>query len=328
VQVKGSVVVITGASSGIGRATALAFANRGAKVVLAARREAALQEVARKCREVDSQVLVVPTDVSDPAAVDELARRAVERFRRIDVWVNAAATTYFAPFLKVPLHDIRRVLDVNIMGYVHGARAALPVLKKQGKGVLINVSSVVAAASQPYSHAYAMSKAAERVLGVSLRQELQLDGASGVSVCTVLPAGIDTPFYQHAANYTGRQPKALPPVYAPDRVARAIVSLVRKPRREVVVGPMGRNILLQYKLAPGIAERLMAVQVDRTLFYRRRTAPDSEGNLFDAAPGTGSVTGGFHGKQLTAVRRLASAALLTAGLLGAARRRRWGRTSG
>ncbi len=167
-----------------------------------------------------------------------------------------------------------------------------------------------------------MSKAAERVLGVSLRQELQLAGASGISVCTVLPAGIDTPFYQHAANYTGRQPKALPPVYAPERVAGAIVSLVRKPRREVVVGPMGRTILLQYKLAPGIAERLMAVQVDRTLFYRRRTAPDSQGNLFDAAPGTGSVAGGFHGKQLTAVRRLASAALLTAGLVRAARRRR------
>jgi short-subunit dehydrogenase len=322
VQIKGSVVVITGASSGIGRATALAFARKGASVVLAARRETALEEVARQCRAEGGRALVVPTDVSDSAAVDELARRAVERFRRIDVWVNAAATTYFAPFLKVPLHHIRRVLDVNIMGYVHGARAALPVLKRQGNGVLINVSSVVAAASQPYSHAYAMSKTAERVLDVSLRQEMRLDGVTGVHVCTVLPAGIDTPFYQHAANYTGRQPKALPPVYAPERVAGAIVSLVRKPRREVVVGPMGRTILLQYKLAPGIAERLMAVQVDRTLFYRRQSAPDSEGNLFDAAPGTGSVVGGFHGKQLTVVRRLASAALLTAGVVGVVRRAR------
>ena len=321
-QVKGSVVVITGASSGIGRATALAFADRGAHVVLAARREAALQEVAQKCRAVGSQVLVVPTDVSDSAAMDELTRRAVERFRRIDVWVNAAAITYFAPFLKVPLRDIRRVLDVNIMGYVHGARAALPVLKKQRKGVLINVSSIVAGAPQPYTHTYAMTKAAERVLSTSLRQELQLDGTTGVSVCTVLPAAIDTPFYQHAGNYTGRKPKPMPPVYPAERVARAIVSLVRKPRREIVVGPAGRGILLQYKLAPRLAERLMAVQVDRTHLSRRNDAPDSEGNLVQPAPGTGSVDGGFHAKQRSAARRLATVALLTAGLIKVVRRAR------
>jgi short-subunit dehydrogenase len=321
-RVRDSVVVVTGASSGIGRATALACAAAGAAVVLAARRAEALDEVARECETAGGEALAVPIDVTDADAVQALARRAVERFGRIDVWVNCAAVTAFAPFQEIPLEEFRRILDVDVMGSVHGARAALPYMRDQGKGVLVNVSSIVAAVPQPYTHAYSVSKAAVRVLSSSLRQELRLDGAKGVKVCTVMPPTVDTPFFDHTANYTGRKAKAMPPVYSAERVARTIVDLIRVPRREVLVGPMARNLMLQSKLAPGLAERMMASQVDKMHLYRTKPAPATSGNLFQLAPGTGSVSGGWHGRRQTALRRVASTAALLAG--GAAVARRWG----
>ncbi|MFL6047501.1 MAG: SDR family oxidoreductase [Propionibacteriaceae bacterium] len=314
-RTRGSVVVVTGASSGIGRATALRFATAGATVALTARRAAALQEVAVECEGFGATVFMVPADITDEEAVRQVADKVAERFGRIDVWVNCAAVTAFAPFGEIPLSDFRRILEVNVMGYVHGARAALPHLRDQGKGVLINVSSIVSSVPQPYTHAYSMSKAAVRVLGASLRQELRLDGATGVKVCTVLPATIDTPFFEHAANYTGRKAKAMPPVYSAERVARTVVGLVRRPRREVIVGPMGRNLVMQAKLAPGLTERMMAIQVDRSHLYRSRPAPATDGNLFQPAAGTGSVSGGWHGRRRTAVRRAASAALVSGAIL-------------
>lgn len=311
-KVRGSVVVITGASGGIGCATALLLARKGARLVLAARRQDALDEVARECEARGAVVVVLPTDVTDPAQVEDLARQAVGRFGRLDAWVNNAAVASYAPFLEIPLDDLRRVMDVNVMGYVHGARAALPVFGAQGEGTLVNVSSIVSGATMPYAHSYAMSKAAVRALSTSLRQELFLAHARGIHVCTVLPASIDTPFYRSAANATGGALRPIPPVYPAEQVARTIVSVLRRPRREVFAGRVGRTIMLGSALAPRVTERAMAIMVDRVQVSNRET-PHTRGTLDSPGDDTGAVSGGYHGRARQAARRGALAAgLVTA----------------
>lgn len=322
-RVKDQVVVITGASSGIGKATALRFAAKGARLVLAARGAESLEAVARACRKRGAKAIAVPTDVTDADKVEELASRAVKEFGRLDVWVNNAAIGAFGRLAEIPARDFQRVLDVNISGYVNGARAALPRLQAQGAGTLINVASIVAETPLPYSAAYSISKAAVRALSISLRSELARDGVTGVNVCTVLPATIDTPFYQHAANYTGRRPMALPPVYTPQRVAKAVVQLVTRPRREAVAGGLaGRLLLLQHKVTPGAVEAATARQVDNRQLSRRQPAPTTPGNLHQASQAIrkASATGGWHGRRRTAQRR-AAAGLALAGAAAVLRNR-------
>jgi short-subunit dehydrogenase len=322
-RVRNSVVVITGASSGIGRATALRFASKGARLVLAARGAESLEAVAAACRKRGAKAVAVPTDVTDAARVEDLASRAVREFGRLDVWVNNAAVGAFGRLTEIPPKDFQRVLDVNISGYVNGARAALPHLRAQGSGVLINVASVVAETPLPYSAAYSISKAATRALSISLRTELALDGVTGVKVCTVLPATIDTNFYQHAANYTGRRPRAMPPVYTSERVAKAIEKLVARPRRETVAGGLtGRLLVLQHKVTPGAVEAAAAREVDNSQLSRRQSAPVTAGNLHRASQAIrkSSSAGGWHGRRRTVQRRLMGAAVL-AGAAVAVRKR-------
>ncbi|TMC87436.1 MAG: SDR family NAD(P)-dependent oxidoreductase [Chloroflexi bacterium] len=265
-KIQDSVVVITGASSGIGKATALAFAKKGASVVVAARREAPLQD---------------------------LADRALETFGRIDVWVNNHGVTLFARFEEAPMEDYRRVIEVDLLGSIYGARVVLPIFREQGAGTLINQGSMVSKLSEPYVSSYVAAKHGIRGLGMSLRQELALNGSKQIHVCTVMPATIDTPFFQHAANYLGRAAKAMPPVYPPERVARTIVNLARWPRREVFVGNAARMFWWQYLLAPGLTERMMAVLVDKLHLYQDKMVPPTSGNLFEPMAEGTSTSGGW-----------------------------------
>lgn len=290
--IKDSVIVITGASSGIGRATALDFAKQGATLLLAARREAPLQELAVECSRLGGQALAVPTDTTNEEAVQALARRAVETFGRLDVWVNNAAVTLFARFEEAPPEVFRRVIETNLFGYIHGARAALPYFREQGSGILINVDSVVGAAPQPYTSAYVISKYGIRGLAGCLRMELHLDNAPDIHVCTVMPASFDTPLFEHAANYTGRKPKAMDPVYSAEQVAETIVGLVERPQREVIVGQAGYMMVMQSTFAPELYERTMAHQVDQN-HLEHTSAPPTEGNLFEPMPQYTGISGGW-----------------------------------
>jgi NAD(P)-dependent dehydrogenase (short-subunit alcohol dehydrogenase family) len=289
--IKDSVVVITGASSGIGRATALKLALEGATLLLAARREAVLEEVAAECNRLGGRAIAVPTNVTDEAAVKALAQRAIDTFGRLDVWVNNAAVTLFARFEDAPTEVFRQVIETNVFGYVHGVRAALPYFREQGSGILINVDSVVGIGTQPYTSAYVMSKYAIRGMAGCLRMELNLDQAHDIHVCTVLPATIDTPLFNQAANYTGRAAKAMDPVYPAESVADAIVGLIERPQREVIVGEAGYLMVGQSTLAPDLYEHTMAQQVDQN-HLQDWPVLSTNGNLFEPME-KASISGGW-----------------------------------
>ncbi|HLP89709.1 MAG TPA: SDR family oxidoreductase [Nostocaceae cyanobacterium] len=295
--IRNLVVVITGASSGIGRATALEFARQRATVLLAARREGALQDAVQQCDRLGGTAIAIPTDVRNESAVQNLARQAIERFGRLDVWVNNAATSAFGRFEQIPTAAFRQVLETNLFGYIYGARAALPHFREQGSGTLINISSVVGVTGQPYTTPYTISKYAIRGLSDSLRMELYLDNARDIHVCTVLPASIDTPIFQHAANYTGRETKAMTPVYPARQVAEAIVGLVEKPQREIIVGQSAYVQILQKTLAPDLYERVMARQVDQDHFQDYKPAAIKDGNVFEPMLDYSGISGNWLGTE-------------------------------
>ncbi|WP_073815257.1 SDR family NAD(P)-dependent oxidoreductase [Streptomyces sp. CB02261] len=287
-------VVVTGASSGIGRAVALAFARLGARVVLAARSTVVLEDVARQCAAAhpSAGALAVPTDVADSGAVEALAAAALARYGRIDVWVSAAGVGILGGADGTPPEDVRRLFDVNVMGVVHGARAALPVMRRQGHGMLIDVSSVLGGVVQaPYMSAYAMSKAALITFDSALRQELALAGARGVRVCSVLPAGVDTPFFRHAANHTGRRLRTLPLLMSPERVAESVVRAARHRRRRVTVGAPALALTWGYAVAPGLVRTVIGRRTGHHYLSPPGETPLTTGTLYAPSGATAALHG-------------------------------------
>ncbi|MBI2392887.1 MAG: SDR family NAD(P)-dependent oxidoreductase [Deltaproteobacteria bacterium] len=287
-KLRNAVVVLTGASSGIGRAAALQFADEGCKLVLAARDVAALDEVVQQCNTRGGEAIAVPTNVDDDASVRALRDQAVARFGTIDVWVNDAAHYVMGSVEETPLEAYRRVLETNFLGVVRGSQAALEVFRKKDRGVLINVGSVAGKSAYALASAYVASKHALHAFTEALRQELV---GTAIEACIVAPGTVDTPLFQHAANYTGREIEAMKPIYAPERVARAIVSCAKRPRREVLIGLAPRVFSLSQMLMPWLWERMQPAAVARDHLGSGPVAP-TPGN-FDAPTGPHEVHGGW-----------------------------------
>lgn len=289
------VVVITGASSGVGRATALAFAAQGMRLALAAREAGSLTEAARDCTaEGAVAALTFPIDIADAHASEMLADQVVERFGRIDVWVEAASVLIAGPLEAHPIDEMRRLIDTNVAGTALGARAALRIFRQQGHGTLIIVSSLLGLVPSHLLPLYVMSKFATRGLALSLRQAVA--NTPRLNVCTVMPGPVDTPMFQRAANYTGQALRAIPPAHAPERVAATIVACVRRPRRQTTTGLTSWAILLSHRLAPRSTEWLVA-QWSARLLTRSAPAPDDHGAIRE--PGrNSSLSGGWRNNRL------------------------------
>lgn len=309
-DLNGAVVVITGASSGIGREAALQFAAEGSRLVLAARDGEALEEVAALCRDRGAEAFAVPTDVSDEGRVDALRDFAMTQLGAIDVWVNDAAAYMMGPVEDVPAAAVRRLFDVNVMGVVHGCRAALKEMKLRDRGVIINVGSVAGKAAYAQASAYCASKHAVHGFTEALRQELV---GTGVEACIVAPATVDTPLFEHAANYTGREIEAMKPIYAPADVAAAIVSCAKRPRREVLVGAAPRMMAMMQTVTPGLFERVQPKMVERDHLGGQARARSS-GNLYSTRE-PHQVDGGWRVRKPVDPRPMVGAAAMMS-LLG------------
>lgn len=303
IEVDGAVVVITGATSGIGRASAVGLAERGASVVLAARSDEDLEDVAVACRQAGGRALAVTTDVSREEDVEKLAARTVEELGGFDAWINDAAVMAYGAFWEIPTDTYRQVLETNLFGTIHGARAALGHFRDRGRGVLVNIDSLYGRVSTPYVSPYVVSKFGVRGLSLSLRQETAR--TDGIDVCTVLPEAVDTPIFHHAANYTGTPVTALPFTVDPDRVMRAIVRCIERPKREVIVGVAGRLFAWGRAVAPRAYVWTTSRLMDR-LAFREGTARTHHGNVFAPEPELNRIDGGWRERR-RGLRRTAAA---------------------
>jgi short-subunit dehydrogenase len=236
------VIVITGASSGIGRATAKMAAQKGARVMLTSRSEQELANVVAEIREAGGRASFHAADVTRADQVEAVARRAEREYGRIDTWVNNAGISAYGPIERLGLDDMRRVMDVTFWGVVNGTRTALPLLRKAGGGALINIGSEVSTAAIPLQGLYVAAKHAVAGFTDVLRQELEKERAP-ISVTLIRPGSIDTPFFRHAQSVTGREPAPPPPVYAPEMVADVILHCASHVERDIVVGGAARAMI-------------------------------------------------------------------------------------
>jgi NAD(P)-dependent dehydrogenase (short-subunit alcohol dehydrogenase family) len=257
--VEEQVVALMGASSGIGRETALRFAERGARVVVSARSEEGLNSLVEEVRDKGGQATAIPAEVTDFEQVKAVANAAVEKYGRLDTWVHLAAVGLFATFEQTTPEEFARVIDVNLMGQVYGAMAALPHLKREGRGALIHISSVEAKRSFPFHSAYGASKHGIDGFLEALRVELKHEGWP-ISVTQVMPATINTPFFDKGRTKLGVKPMGVPPIYEPETVANVILYAAENPARDLVSGGAAQALIINQRLSPRMLDTVLATR--------------------------------------------------------------------
>jgi NADP-dependent 3-hydroxy acid dehydrogenase YdfG len=286
------VVAITGASAGVGRATALAFGKLGASVGLLARGRDGLEAAKREVEEAGGRALVLPTDVADPQQVDDAAAALEDAFGPVDVWVNNAMTSVFARFWEIEPEEFKRATEVTYLGVVHGTRSALRRMMPRDRGTIVQVGSALAYRGIPLQSAYCGAKHAIKGFTESLRTELMHDGSKVRLTMVQMPA-LNTPQFSVVRSRLPRHPQPVPPIYQPEVAAEAIVWAAQHPRREVWVGRSTPVVIAGNRVAPGLGDRYLA----RTGFDSQQTDQPLNGdrpdNLFEPVPGDHGAHGEF-----------------------------------
>lgn len=314
-------VVITGASSGIGQATAEAFARKGLKLVLAARDAEALESVAGDCRALGAEVMTVPLDVGDAEAVRALAGTADAFGPGIRLWFSNVGVGAVGKFVDVPIEAHDRIIRSNLIGHMNDAHAVLPVFQAQGHGVFVNMISVGGFAAAPYAVSYSASKFGLRGFSEALRAELA--EFPHIHVCDVYPSFVDTPAIRHAGNYTARKLSAPPPMLDPRYVAAAVVGLMDRPRDSVILGSPTWAARIAHFVSPALTARGAGAFFDR-YFASADPVPKTSGNLFEPPADGALIDGGLRWppRRRRAAGAVAAIATLALGGLAVAAGRR------